>query len=652
MKALDRLRLAGRIGSGFAVPLVLLGVVGGVGLWSATDMDRNIRATAEMNGDALLASEINADMAKALMHARTYLASQDAAVLDEARRFIEQTASGIAQAETRIQNPERAVLVDSMDQGLASFDAGLAEVVTLYAERDELYERLQRLGATALGHIQTIAEGAQADGDFETAWHGAAAREQLLEAKTSVLMFLLDNELAERDRFLNLLDDLDGALTRLDASVTNPQRQRALEDARAAAGDYAATAAAIADIVIRRNSIREAAIDETGFAISDRAAEMKSSAVADSMELGAGLTALAQRSKLTTTVIVAAGLVLGIVLAFVVGRAIARPLSTMTASMARIAEGDLQAEVPHRDRADEIGDMAKALQVFKEAAIERSHLTSELARTFETEVGGVIQTVAAAASQLSTTAGGVKESAGKTTAQAVRGSASAQQAASNVATVASASEELAHSVHEIGGQIERTRKIAGEASTAATRMRTTMSELAENATQIGSVLDLITSIAEQTNLLSLNATIEAARAGEAGRGFAVVAQEVKALAGQTQKATEDISRKIGALQEASRATGNDIESVGEVIRSMSDIATTIAAAMEEQTAATSDIARNVQEAATGNADVSAIIADVAEVARKSDASAEELTIAATALSGHAQSLHDKVGAFLEGLRAA
>ncbi len=351
-------------------------------------------------------------------------------------------------------------------------------------------------------------------------------------------------------------------------------------------------------------------------------------------------------------VLMLGGIVVGIGLSWRIGAGIARPLATITEKMGVIATGDYEVAVPHGDRRDEVGDIARALEVFKQAGLERKQLTSQLAGSFEAQVGGVIRTVGTAAAQVARTADGVKRSATTTTERTAAVAAASEQASANVQTVAAATEEMAASVSEINGQVVQTRKMTDEAMVAAGRMRETMAQLAESANQIGTVVELITTIADQTNLLSLNATIEAARAGEAGRGFAVVAQEVKSLAGQTRKATDDIARQIDALQEACRATGSDIENVGDVICGVAEVATSIATAMEQQSGATQEIARNVQEAAVGNTDVSRIVAEVAKLAREGDRSAEELTTAAGALTTHAADLETKVREFLAGLRAA
>jgi methyl-accepting chemotaxis protein len=338
--------------------------------------------------------------------------------------------------------------------------------------------------------------------------------------------------------------------------------------------------------------------------------------------------------------------------ALLVLRSINRPLAGITDAMQRIAGGALETEVPFATRRDEVGAVAKALAVFKEKLNQQRGMSRQLADAFEGQIGTVLQGVTNLASSFAQEGASVRRAANETKEQATTGAGAATEASANVQTVATASEEMSASVREITARIVESRDMTGEAAGASGRASASLDELRARAAEIDDFVEMVSTIADQTNLLALNATIEAARAGEAGRGFAVVANEVKTLAGQTNKATTDIAERVEALRGASSRTDENLRSVGDVVTRLGDIATSIAAAMEEQSAATDEIARNVQEAAAGNDGVSDVIAHVAEAAGRSDEAAGQIADAASELVQQTKQLQERVTGFLAELRAA
>jgi methyl-accepting chemotaxis protein len=348
---------------------------------------------------------------------------------------------------------------------------------------------------------------------------------------------------------------------------------------------------------------------------------------------------------------------------------VSRPLGAMAGRMERLAKGDLEIEIADTERKDEVGTLARSLQVFKDNAIEAKRLAEEQAReteakmrraervdaltkAFETKVGELVQSLSSAATEMEATAQSMSATAEQTNRQSVAVASASEQTSANVQTVATATEELAASIREIGGRVTDSTRIAGKAVEDAKRTDAIVQALATGAQKIGEVVSLINDIASQTNLLALNATIEAARAGEAGKGFAVVASEVKTLATQTAKATEEISGQIAQIQEATKEAVGAIQGIGETIREMSDIAAAIAAAVEEQGTATQEIARNVQQAAQGTQEVSGNIGGVKEASASTGAAANQVLGAAGQLSKQSEQLTEEVDAFLAGVKAA
>ncbi|NVN85952.1 MAG: HAMP domain-containing protein [Rhodopseudomonas sp.] len=359
-----------------------------------------------------------------------------------------------------------------------------------------------------------------------------------------------------------------------------------------------------------------------------------------------------------------------IVLALIVGRGMSRPLVAITTVMNRLSSGDTEVAIPGGERADELGTMATAVDVFRRSMIEtaasrqaqeaakaqaerdKRTLQREMANRFETDVKGVVGAVARATTDMQRVAGEITASVSGTSERTAAAAAASEEASASVNTVAAATEELAASVAEIGRQVVHSSNVADGAVVKAGQTTAMVESLASAGEKIGEVLRLIGAIASQTNLLALNATIEAARAGEAGRGFAIVASEVKALASQTAKATEEIAGQVNAIQSA---TGDCVTAIGGIsgtIQEISSIAAIIATAVEEQGAATREIARSVQEAAVGTSEVSVNVAGASQAAGQSRALANSVLQASGELNQHAAALFERVDSFLAGLREA
>jgi methyl-accepting chemotaxis protein len=352
------------------------------------------------------------------------------------------------------------------------------------------------------------------------------------------------------------------------------------------------------------------------------------------------------------------------------GRSIVNPITAMTMAMRKIAEGDTSTGVPALERGDEVGAMAQSVKVFRDNMIEAERLRGEqdvmkaqadserkllmtrMADEFERGVRASLDSLAGAASEMQATSRSMSSTASEASQQATSVAAVAEQASVNVQTVAAATEQLSSSVSEIGRQVTQSTEVAGKAVAEANRTNVTVQGLSAAAQKIGDVVKLISDIASQTNLLALNATIEAARAGEAGRGFAVVANEVKSLANQTAKATDEISAQVGAMQGATTEAVQAIEGIGRTIGAINEITSAISIAVDQQGTATQEIARNVQEAALGTGQVSSNIAAVNYAAEKTGSASNGVLASAEQLSRQSVALRADVDRFLANIRAA
>jgi methyl-accepting chemotaxis protein len=357
------------------------------------------------------------------------------------------------------------------------------------------------------------------------------------------------------------------------------------------------------------------------------------------------------------------------VLGVISAKGITVPVSELTRSMNTMAEGDLTVDIPHSERSDELGDIAKAMDVFKQNGLrmkemeaeaaereirereERRKMMLDMADKFEANVVEVVEAVSAAAEEMQATAQTMAALSEETSNQATTVAAASEQSSTNIDTVASAAEELTSSIDEISRQVSESAKIASSAVKKSDSANGQVQSLTETVKKVATVVDMINSIAEKTNLLALNATIEAARAGEAGKGFAVVAEEVKTLANQTTQATGDIQTQITDIEEATRAAADSIQEIGTVIKQNDEIVASIAGAVEEQGSATTEIARNVEQAALGSTEVSTNIGGVNAAAAETGAASSQVLSAAGELGKNAAILAEEMQKFLAEIRS-
>jgi methyl-accepting chemotaxis protein len=370
-------------------------------------------------------------------------------------------------------------------------------------------------------------------------------------------------------------------------------------------------------------------------------------------------------------IVAAIGIILGVLAGYLIAQSgIVKPINLLKSVMEAFAHNKLTAEVPGTDRRDELGDIARTVEVFKKNGLEVERMRADqlvtekrnteqrkadmykLADDFEGAVGEIIETVSSASTELEASASTLTSTAERAQELTTMVAAASEEASTNVQSVASATEELTSSVNEISRQVQESARMAAEAVDQARKTNDRVGELSKAAARIGDVVELINTIAGQTNLLALNATIEAARAGEAGRGFAVVASEVKALAEQTAKATGEIGQQISGIQAATQESVGAIKEISGTIERLSEISSTIAAAVEEQGAATQEISRNVQQAALGTQQVSSNITDVQRGASETGSASSQVLSAAQSLSGDSNRLKLEVGKFLHSVRAA
>ena len=659
-----------RIGLGFISVAILIACVGAWSLYNFLHVEDDIFSFADMSEDALLASELNADMAKALVYTGDYLRTRNSEDLGRAQKFIKQVKDGITVAKSEINNPERVKFRDVIEKDITDFDEALTKVVELYRDRDDLVQNgLDLIGPEAREKLTVISDSASADGDFQTGYLAARMQEHFLLARLYMLKFLNTNDVADIERLLKEFNSLKIVLQKLDVSIENPNRKKLLAETVPLVEKYGKTATRVRDIILERNHLRNDVMLAAGAEASDNARLMKDSANADAKLLASATTARAENAVLQVGIVSGIALVLSLVLAYLIATAITKPLGRLVGDARDLANGNTDVAFKEAERADEIGEVAKSIAGFRDGVLERQRLeaeqqvaqaerearnvrVSQALEAFNRDATGILDAISGASTNLEATASKMTVTAQDTAHQATTVASAAEQATANVQTVAAASEELSTSISEVSNQVLHSANIAGKAEEQAEKTNQQISGLAGVAEDIGEVIALISSIAEQTNLLALNATIEAARAGEAGKGFAVVAAEVKELASQTGKATEEISTKISAIQGETRDAVEGIQAIASIIAEMNTVASSIASAVEEQSTATQDIALNVDQAAQGTNEVSGSIATVSQAAIETDTAAGTVVRASEELTMQAATMREVVETFLGEVQAA
>ncbi|HVZ01916.1 MAG TPA: methyl-accepting chemotaxis protein [Dongiaceae bacterium] len=421
----------------------------------------------------------------------------------------------------------------------------------------------------------------------------------------------------------------------------------------------------------RKQIIASALASRADADTADQAAEAYSQISKTQMQEEVGAAGrLSEELDVTMLATAAIGVLGGIALGYsMAAYAIAKPISRSVERLKKLSDGDTDSDIQGLGRKDEIGEIAATMQVFKDNLIRtremqareaeaqavqlhRAQQIERLTAEFDQASGAALRTVTAAATELQATAASMTSTAEETARQAGVVSAASEETTTNVQTVASATEELTASIQEIGNQVTESNRIVGTAVNEARDTNREVKSLAEAAQKIGEVVGLISDIAAQTNLLALNATIEAARAGELGKGFAVVAAEVKTLATQTAKATDEITGQVRAIQDATARSATAIEGIGGTINRVNEISTAIASAVEEQGAATREISRNVQQAAQGTQEVSTNIVSVSAAAEHTGAAAAQVLEASSELARQADVMRAEVERYIAGVKAA
>jgi methyl-accepting chemotaxis protein len=668
---LNQFRIRSRLYSGFGALIVITLLLAGFGGWQLSKIggqSDHLVAVSENAARNLEVSVLTQKMRRLNLRFKTL--GDDSAIKDFNTA---QTEAGelLATAAKVTTSEDRRHLYNDVSGKIANlkqdFDKLVQVGATIKADRAKLFSTGDQMAAA----IAQLVEAARSGGDPELIARASDVETSVLLVRIANWRFLATSDAKGQATFKANVEKSGVAIAALEttATATAGTVTMLIAPVKTAIRDYAASFDGLSTAMQQSDDLYGTTIQATNIKIDEQQETARKSLAADLATTKATTGEMIASTMLGQEIMAGFGLLIGLMLAYFIGRSIIAPVTGMTAAMGKLADGQTATEIPARDARDEIGEMAKAVQVFKDNMIKAAQLAAEqqaersvkeqrtirmdaLVRGFEAKVGNLVSMLSSGATELQATAQSMSSTATETNQQATTVAAAAEEASVGVATVAAAAEELTASIGEISRQVSQSAKITGQAVANAQRTNVIVQALAEGAEKIGHVVGLITNIASQTNLLALNATIEAARAGDAGKGFAVVASEVKSLANQTAKATEEIGAQIVQIQSATKEAVDAIRGITGPIEEVSAIAISIAAAVEEQGAATAEIARNVQQTAQSAQDVTTNIGSVNQAATATGAAASQVLSAAGDLSRQAEQLTTDVGRFIAEVQAA
>jgi len=663
------LRFRAKIMLGFAVVLAISAGSMGFAYMGFEHVSGSVDAYRRSVREADLARDIDRELISYRSLARHFVATGKE---DDGKAALAAEAAlkeAIVQSMKGTTNPARLEQVVKLEREFRAFTKIFADIVKVKDESGRIAQnQLTRSGMSLQYKVDDLPSNAD-EAEQQAVSLGAKKVFEQFQAVTGLVnTFVINSDKTVAASALARLKFVENSVKAIPA--TNEKVAQGVKEVAGLLEEYRSS---LAKLIDNSKEIDELTLEmtESAAAINKGSAAMKADLLADQKRLETESDSTIVETERLILILAAGGFLLGCAWAFFLGKGISRPIAKMCSAMRELAAGNFDVVLPGLGRRDELGEMASAVEEFKVQAVakaERDAATQEaqnkassaarraelirFADEFEAAVGAIVSNVSASAVQLEASAGTLTRTAETTQSLSSQVAVVSEEASSNMQSVASATEELSTSVDEIGRRVKESSQIAEAAVRQAEQTDGRIGKLSRAAQEIGDVVKLITAIAEQTNLLALNATIEAARAGEAGRGFAVVASEVKSLASQTAKATDEISNHISGMQGATQESVAAIKEIGGTIGKISDIATTIADAVAQQSTATQEIARSVQNVAQGTEEAAASIMQVNRGATETGTASEEVLHSARTLSSESTRLREELDRFMANIRAA